>query len=239
MLPTTSLFALHFGMLYPVNAPEWSLFFELAANFFYASIARWLNAKRLVMLCALSGAVLCLVVPMLPDALNVGHRVENFFWGFPRVVFSFFLGVLLFRYRPLYRLNSLASLGFALILNAVLLAPFPTDDWAYDLIAVALIFPTIVLLGSVCECHPMLTVVWLWLGELSYPLYITHHPVVRLIKNAADMLHLHVGPAVISGACIAGSIIAAQLLLTLWDRPIRARLGAALRGLRAASTSSP
>ena len=233
MLPTTSLFALHFGMLYPVNAPEWSLFFELAVNFFYASIVRWLSAKRLAMLCVLSGTILCLAVPMLPDALNVGHRVENFFWGFPRVAFSFFLGVLLFRYRPAYRLKSFASLGLALLLGIALFAPLPKSDWAYDLIAVALIFPPIVFFGSLCESRPVLTALWLWLGELSYPLYITHYPMIRLIKNGVDLLHLHVAVAVTAITCAAGSIIAAQVLLIVWDRPVR---GAVLRGASPART---
>jgi peptidoglycan/LPS O-acetylase OafA/YrhL len=177
----------------------------------------------------LSGIALCFAAHS-PDGLNVGHRLENFFWGFPRVAFSFFLGVLLFRYRPSYRLKSFASLGLGLLLGIALLAPLPKDDWAYDLSAVALIFPPIVFFASLCESRPMLTTLWLWLGELSYPLYITHHPMLRLIKNGMDMLHLHVGVAVISIACVAGSIIAAQLFLVVWDRPVRDRLGAVLRG---------
>ena len=62
---------------------------------------------------------------------------------------------------------------------------------------------------------------WLWLGELSYPLYITHHPLVRLIKNAAIMLHLDSNPVVTFAVCVVGSILAAAVFLLFWDRSIR------------------
>jgi peptidoglycan/LPS O-acetylase OafA/YrhL len=55
----------------------------------------------------------------------------------------------------------------------------------------------------------------------STSLYITHHPMVRLVKNAVAMLHLHLDVTLTIAACLAGSVVAAQLFLVVWDRPIR------------------
>jgi peptidoglycan/LPS O-acetylase OafA/YrhL len=220
LLPTATLFSLYPGMLFPVNPPEWSLFFELTVNFIYAPLVRWLTAGRLTIILAMSGVALFLAA-MSPDALNIGHTAQSFFAGFPRVLFSFFLGVLLFRYRPAGRLGPGASLFLGVLLAAVLLAPFLKENWFYDIAAVTLIFPPIVLIGSMCETGPRLNRVWLWLGELSYPLYITHHPIGRMIANGFEILHLHLAPAFTIAACALGAVCVAELLLVLWDRPVR------------------
>jgi peptidoglycan/LPS O-acetylase OafA/YrhL len=234
LLPTTALFTLYPGMLYPVNAPEWSLFFELVANFVYAPVVCWLRAKPLTIICVLSSAAL-VVVAISYDGLNIGQRAEDFFLGFIRVVFPFFLGVLLFRYRPAYRLNWLASLFLGLLLGIVLLVPVFKDNWLYDFIAVAFIFPPIVFLGSICANRQALNIVCLWFGELSYPLYITHHPILRIIVNAFDILHLHIPSYLAFGASVVAAVLAANLFLMVWDRPVRK----CLSGFRRDAAANP
>lgn len=206
LLPTTALFSLYEGMLYPVDAPEWSLFFELTINFVYAPVVRLLTTRKLICLCILSGAALVFVARSYGD-LRVGYDANNFFAGFARVAFPFLMGVLLLRWRPRFHLHQGVGvfLGFALL--AVLIGPDREKLWSYDLLAVGVLFPAIIVIGSVCESGKLLNGLWLWLGELSYPLYITHFPMVRLIKNAALMLHLNLNPVTGFFACAAGSVI--------------------------------
>ena len=220
LMPTTRLFLQYPGALYPINGPEWTLFFEFTVNFIYAPLVRWLSTKRLAAICALSSAAL-LWTAITNDWMDVGHKDIDFFFGFIRVAFPFFLGVLLFRCRPTRQLGRLTGVMLGLALSVVLLLPYGNGDWVYDTIAVVLIFPPIVFLGSACQSWPKLNTAWLWLGELSYPLYITHLPIVRMVKNAIAMLHLRVNVTLTIGACVIGAVIAAELFLKVWDRPVR------------------
>jgi peptidoglycan/LPS O-acetylase OafA/YrhL len=102
-----------------------------------------------------------------------------------------------------------------LLLLAILEAPSPKDCWPYDLLAIGIVFPALILLGSLWESPKLLNDIWLWLGELSYPLYITHQPFVRLIKNAMTMLHLDGNPILTFSLCVVASVIAAAVFLVV------------------------
>jgi peptidoglycan/LPS O-acetylase OafA/YrhL len=82
--------------LFPMNSPVWSLFFELVANTCFGIFYRALTDITLGFVVALF-AVLLTGTAFHFDTVNIGLRWENVFGGLPRVGFSFFAGVALYR----------------------------------------------------------------------------------------------------------------------------------------------
>ena len=76
----------------PLDEPGWSLFFELVANLMFVRFYRYLTNAALVAIVGVSLAAL--FVLYLKGGGFGGSNWSNFFWGFPRVSYSFFLGVI-------------------------------------------------------------------------------------------------------------------------------------------------
>ena len=81
------------GVLYPLNGPAWSLFFELVANFFYALIARFLSGRMLALILSVSAVLLSIALFNHADVRGPGWQWSHFDAGLARVVFDFFVGV--------------------------------------------------------------------------------------------------------------------------------------------------
>lgn len=81
--------------LFPINGPEWSLFFELAVNVLFCLTATMLTRGRLLITVLVSFLWLALESSQSGFAL-LGITAETFIGGIPRVIFSFFLGSLLY-----------------------------------------------------------------------------------------------------------------------------------------------
>jgi peptidoglycan/LPS O-acetylase OafA/YrhL len=60
-----------------------------------------------------------------------------------------------------------------------------------------------------------------WLGELSYPLYATHEPLIRLSVNAAQILKWEERPIIVGILSFAVAIAVAFASYVFWDRPVR------------------
>ncbi|HET6308919.1 MAG TPA: acyltransferase [Rhodopila sp.] len=211
---------------YPMNVPAWSLFFELAINLAYARVVRHLTTLRLVVLTGLGGAILILLALLQGGLQTIGAGKAGFVLGFGRVLFPFAAGVLLYRLRGPVRqapwLGALLPVGLA----ALLLAPLPQNPLV-DLAYVMVLFPAIVGLGASVTVGGSVARVCLFAGRLSYPVYITHQPFLRLAPLVEARLHLGavVASVLETGFCLAFAYAA----LRLFDEPLRAMLGAADR----------
>jgi peptidoglycan/LPS O-acetylase OafA/YrhL len=217
LLPTT---VLGHSDVYPANSPSWSLFFELAINFVYALTVRWLNTLRLIVLCGVSAAALC-IAAKAHHGVNLGFLPGTWWLGFVRVTFPFSAGVLLSRCRNARPVGAAATIVLALVLLTVLCVPFYVGSWVYDCVIVAFVFPAIVFCGTGCKSSPILDKSCIALGELSYPLYITHQPLLRIISNAIGIFHWHIASVLAILLSTAATIPAAVLFLKIWDRPVR------------------
>jgi peptidoglycan/LPS O-acetylase OafA/YrhL len=205
---------------YPFNMATWSLTFELFVNALYGVIAPRLTLARLITLIA-GSAVVLVWVALMNHGIAGGNNQSNFGYGFGRVMFPFFAGVLLYRAKRPQRMAPRVGLGLILALAGLLLAP-AGEAVVVSLVYVLLLFPAIIATGAAVEVGPKLTRACRLGGELSYPVYILQAPVIRIGHEL--LKHMHVG---LFGACLFGIAqaiivtIIAYFCLKLYDDPIQ------------------
>lgn len=196
-----------FGLaVFPLNGPQWSLFWELAANALHALVLHRLSDRALLMVALLSGALLAAAIHHT-DGCAMGPVADHWLLAAPRVVWSYTVGILLARRfrsrRPTelvdWRLALLLPLGFVLSL-----AWLPIGRALGDGLAVLIVFPVLfwVLAAAVPSdrAAPLLTA----LGAVSFPLYALHVPVLVAVDYVAAGVAAH-----LAGAAAAVGLAAA------------------------------
>jgi peptidoglycan/LPS O-acetylase OafA/YrhL len=93
----------------------------------------------------------------------------------------------------------------------------------YEVVCIALIFPLIVWLGACGSFDAKSAKLGKLLGDISYPLYIVHYPIMYLfyawlIENKVYTLH---GSWPMALLVVVSSILLALLCLKLYDIPLR------------------
>ena len=221
------------GEMFPLNGPGWSLFFEYIGNISYALFMRRMSTRILTTFTILLGiAHAWFFIGNVSgyDMIGVGWTIDevNFWGGLVRMLFPFSMGMLIARtFKPrkvkgafwicsvtlvvLFSVPYIASSG-AISLNSL-----------YEFICIAFIFPMLVWLGACGTASGTTGKMNRVLGELSYPLYIVHYPIMYifyawLIKNNIYTLDNCLGVAAL---VIVSSIALAFLCLKLYDEPVR------------------
>lgn len=225
--------------MFPLNGPNWSLFFEYIGNILYALIIRKMSTKALTVLVSVAGLGLgAFAVCNLSSFghLGVGWSMTdwNLLGGFLRLMFSFSTGLLMSRvFRPV---NIRGAFWICSAVVCVLLAlPHIGGGeklWLnglYEAVCTIFIFPALVWLGASGKTTDKATsMVCKFLGDISYPVYVVHYPLMYLFYA-----WLWSGPEKIpfsqawpvAAAVIIGSIILAWLCLKFYDEPMRKWLG--------------
>lgn len=222
------------GEMFSLNGPSWSLFFEYIGNILYALFIHRLSNRGLAILVALSGiglAWFALFDIVGYGMLGVGWTLDgaNFWGGMLRMLFPFSLGMLLSRhFRPI------KTRGAFWICSAVLLILFCVPyiegkspvclNGVYELICIALIFPALVwIAASGKTTDKQSTRICRFLGDISFPLYAIHYPLMYLfyawlIKNK---LYTFTECWQMAALVYTGSILLAYLCLKCYDEPVR------------------
>ncbi len=170
-----------------LDGPTWTLLPEIIANAVYAALIRWMKPWGLVVIAAVS-AVGVYQAEQLYGTLDVGYNSWDFWTALARVGFSFFAGVLVFRYFGTRRIQSnWASWGLVLVLGAIL-AWTPPDDWTdwYELGAVLVAFPLLLIAAAHFEPGPRAGAAFSKIGLVSYGVYILHQPMGNLARSAIN-----------------------------------------------------
>ncbi|MDE1163569.1 MAG: acyltransferase [Acidobacteriaceae bacterium] len=224
------------GEMHPLNGPAWSLFFEYVANILYALGLRRASRKVLASLVILAGAFL------FQYAVFGGHGDLIGGWsitptqlhiGFARLLYPFFMGILLMRLGK--RIPMQGAFGFCsfLLVVALSLPRFggASHLWVnglYDALCVLLLFPLIVAIGAGEQRVEGSSIrVAKFFGDLSYPLYITHYPLIYLYTawvlqtKPSALVSAEVG-----AATLATALVIAYASLKLYDEPVRRWLSA-------------
>lgn len=217
--------------MYPLNGPAWSLFYEYLANIMYALVLRKLSNTVIFILMLISGGILIHFAVSNPNGDIIGGWAispEQIRIGLTRLAFPFLAGILLRRYFKPMKIKNAFMLSSALLIFFLV---FPrvggeTNVWLnglYDSSVVILIFPLIVYLGASGKLGSSSSnKLCKFLGDLSYPLYITHFPIVYIFyawvdNNNKSMIESL--PMALLTATI--SIVFAYLILKKYDEPIR------------------
>ena len=222
------------GEIFSLNGPSWSLFFEYIGNILYALFIHRLSNRGLAILVALSGiglAWFALFDIVGYGMLGVGWTLDgaNFWGGMLRMLFPFSLGMLLSRhFRPI------KIRGAFWICSAVLLILFCVPyiegkspvclNGVYELICIALVFPALVwIAASGKTTDKQSTRICRFLGDISFPLYAIHYPLMYLfyawlIKNK---LYTFTECWQMAALVYTGSILLAYLCLKCYDEPVR------------------
>ena len=223
------------GEMFPLNGPCWSLFFEYIGNILYALIIRRFSTPVLAVFTVLLGCALAwFAVGDVSQygCIGVGWTIDqvNVLGGLLRMLFPFSMGMLLSRLfkkgrevRGVFWLSTLALVALfhvpyiagsgALCLNGV-----------FEIVCIAVIFPVIVwYAASGSTTDRFSTKACDFLGNLSYPLYMVHYPVMYLFyKWLIDTRQYSFGETwQVALTVYAASLLLAWVCMKFFDIPVR------------------
>ena len=222
------------GEMFPLNGPCWSLFFEYIGNILYALFIRRLSNKALTVFVVLLGVALAAFAVFNVSTygnIGVGWTLDgvNFLGGSLRMLFPFSLGMLMSRnFKPMKVKGAFWICTIALI--ALFSVPYLEGleplcmNGVYEAFCVIVALPIILWIGaSGTTTDKQSTKICKFLGDISYPVYVIHYPLMYLfyawlIENQLYTL----GETWHVALCVfILSIILAYLCLKLYDEPIR------------------
>ena len=263
MIPAgTGLDIRGWGETNSLNGPNWSLTFEYIGNILYAFVLRRLPTVVLGMLCVAS-AFLTMNLALGWDVFGFfaqpkydvigGWSItpDQMYVGFSRLLYPFLCGLLISRLLPKFITKESPSgspLGirggfwWASLLLVVLFAvpqiggKSCVADGLYQVFAIVVMFPVIVLIGAGSKTTDKRSAKWCeTLGNLSYPLYITHFPLMYMqmawVSSHKDSPVWH--HVVLNLGILLVAIGIAWAFLKLYDEPVRAWLKKKLYALPA------
>lgn len=239
------------GEMNSFNGPNWTLTFEYAANILYAFIFCHLPKAALAVLCAVSSFfILDLTLgwdvfglfPNGPQYSLIGGwslNAQQIYIGFSRLLYPFLCGLLISEILASKRSESnpsgspirlrggfyWCSLALIVIFSIPCITgkPCPADG-LYQAFSIIVLFPLIVLAGAGSDISDAFSIkLCKFLGDLSYPLYITHYPLmymqmswVAANRNAPVWMHIAVNLGV-----VIMSITLAYGVMKIYDEPVR------------------
>ena len=243
MIPTPQNFDVRgWGETNAFNGNCWTLTYEYLINILYSLIIYRLHTIIIGIITLLS-AFLTINLTLNFDVFNVlADRESNKYtviggWelssceiyvAFARLLYPFFCGYLI------SRLKLKINLSFSFIICSIILTiclAFPRvggDKWIfngiYETIVIILVFPFIIILGSgETNKNEKFIKICNFLGEFSYPLYISHSPIIYWNfawrnYHGDDSLFNKIGVCVGSFFIIMFNTYA---LIKLFDQPMR------------------
>ncbi|WP_158942340.1 acyltransferase [Granulicella sp. S190] len=217
--------------MHPLDGPAWSLFFEYIANILYAVGLRKLSKTLLSVLVFLMAIFLLHLAVFGEGGDLIGGwalNAKELHVGFARLLFPFFAGILLSRIGARIQLKNAFGIASLLLVIALSLPRFggTQHHWMnglYEALCVILLFPLIVAIGAGEKRVAGGSIrVARFFGDLSYPLYITHYPLIYIytawVVRAKPTAAQGILPAVLVAVA---ALTIAYTALKLYDEPMR------------------
>ena len=244
MIPTPNELDIRgWGETNSFNGPNWTLSYEYLINILYSLVLRRLHTIIIGILCLLS-SLLVLNLTLNFDVFNVMQERESAKYtviggwsltscelcvGFTRLFYPFFAGYLV------YRLNIKIKIPYSFIICSFLLIFFlcfirvggddhPIFNGIYEAFVIIVIFPLIIMIGAGDNTkNEIIIKICKFIGELSYPIYITHYPIIYANAGWTDY---HMNDSLFNKIMLSiGSFVImvfnAYSLVELYDKPLR------------------
>ena len=230
----------------PLNGPVWSLQWEYLANILYALFFRKMSKAVLsifVVIFAAMTVTLCLdidVAGFLQERSYASYTVvggwsttpDQLQVGLTRLLYPFFSGLLVSRVGKLIKVKA----GFwwcSLMIIVLFCMPWMgigtegESRWTnglYEAICILVCFPLIVAMGAGSSVKgSKSSAINRFLGEISYPIYITHYPLIYMQMSWVDShKDAPLGTHIFVAVCIfVLAILVAYGAYRLYDLPVR------------------
>ncbi len=217
--------------LHPLNGPGWSLFYEYIANILYALFVRKFSKTALSILVFISGCGLIHLAVTSKNGYLVGGwslNAEHIHIGFARMMYPFFAGTLLFSMGKLTKIKNAFFWSSLLVVIALAMPRIGGSEhiWyngIYDSAVVILFFPLIIFIAASGEIENKFSSrARKFFGDISYPIYITHYPIIYIYTAWAVDNKIKFGDAYpISILTFLSCVALAYACLKLYDVPVR------------------
>jgi peptidoglycan/LPS O-acetylase OafA/YrhL len=206
--------------LFGFNTPSWSLFFEYVANIVYVLILYKMRRRYLLFMLILSAGALCFV--SYRAGTLIGGWDGNSFWdGCARISYSFLAGLLVYRFNWIIK-TRLGFIGLSVLLLLTFIVPYFKWNWLVESLIVLFYFPLLIAAGAGAVLTKGFKKLCVFLGKISYPLYMTHIPVIWMFGNYYN--NHKVGTFQLFFIITAGTVLLfglAYLVMVIYDIPIR------------------
>ena len=224
-----------------INGTMWTLHYEYLSNILYSIIIRRINTIFIAIITVLS-SFLTINLTFNFDVFGVlkgrddrkytvigGWEISSceLYIGFARLLYPFFCGYLISRLRVSIKIPYSFWICSILLILSLCLPRFSSNgiiNGFYESFIIIIIFPLIIIIGAGdTEKNEKLLSICKFLGEISYPLYITHYPIIYW-NMAWYEYHKDDSLFNIIGISVGSFIIMmfnTYALIKLYDEPIR------------------
>lgn len=217
--------------MHPLNGPAWSLFYEYIANIVYALFLRRISKSILsILVLAAAGVTIHYALTNPNGDIIGGWSIDptQLRIGFTRLAFPFLAGMLLAKIAKLYYTEHAfltASILLIILFSIPRLGNYE-NSWTnglYECFCLIVMFPLIVWLGAGGKVKgKRASRICKFLGDISYPIYITHFPIVYVYMAWVTNNHLSLEQSWHIGLlCVIIAIIVAYVSMRFYDIPVR------------------
>lgn len=217
--------------MHPLNGPSWSLFFEYIANLLHVFILRKLSKPVLAIAVLLAAGALCNLAIFGKQGDLIGgwsFTTDQLQIGFTRLLFPYMAGMLLRRAVTVQGNRNTFVLAAIILIIALSIPRIGGNErlWLnglYESFVIIIVFPLIIYLGAIGK----VTGKWVnrfcvFMGDISYPLYITHFPLMCVFYAwvVNNDIPLSTGVWAILLVTFVSTIMA-YVWLKIYDEPVR------------------
>ncbi|KQW69196.1 hypothetical protein ASE17_12885 [Phenylobacterium sp. Root77] len=220
--------------LFPANFPAWTLFFEFIMCGVFGFFAYRFSIRQLAVAVGVSGAILAFLVGR-HSTMDLGPEWGTFFGGGARAAFGFFNGMLLYKLRERAgggrvvqsNLMALSLIGLMILsfLPGVNEHVIGESRFAtLNLILLMVFNPMLIWFAAQYEPSPRLAKIGLFLGGISYGVYVLHVPLYRMAEALAGATGVNLATyAPWAGIAVFPVVLgSAWLAERYFDVPVRA-----------------
>ena len=224
-----------------INGTFWTLHYEYLSNILYSIVIRRLNTIIIAIITILS-SFLTINLTLNFDIFGVlidrddrkytvigGWELSSceLYIGFARLLYPFFCGYLISRLKISINIKYSFWICSILLLLSLCLPRISSKgivNGLYESIIIIIIYPLIIIIGAGdTEKNETLLNICKFLGEFSYPLYITHYPLIYC-NMAWYSYHKNDSMFNIIGVSVGSFCIMmfnTYALIKLYDQPVR------------------